>query len=164
MELWSFVQQNAIGIITSIVTAVGAYFGARSYFLAERKKQDEEISRIKQLLVGSSEVSVQNLTDVIEALRSRVDRLEQNRKEIQGLLEDERKRAERLERENQRLSKDVEEAQRRADQMEKQVESFRQQVRNAEEELRQMGAKEKTALFVTEGYDWASPPYRSDNS
>jgi septal ring factor EnvC (AmiA/AmiB activator) len=92
MEIWPFIQQNPISILGMLIAAVSSYYGARSYLLAERKKEDEEIAKIKQLLVGSSEVSVQNLTDVIESLRSRVDRLEEERsrlrKENQKLREE----------------------------------------------------------------------------
>jgi len=163
MEIWPFIQNNAIPVITAIVTAVGAYFGARSYFLAERKKQREEISRIKQLLVGSSEVSVQNLTDVIESLRSRVDRLEEDRSRLQGLLDDERGRARRLEEEKSKLVDEVEEGRERLEQMEKRTRRLSRELEAAKDELEQLEHDEGRALYVTEGYDWASPPYQESD-
>jgi len=138
MEIWAFVQQNAIATITAIVTAVGAYFGARSYFLAERKKQKREIGRIKQLLVGSSEVSVQNLTDVIEALRSRVDRLEADRSRIQDLLDEERERARNLEEEKSKLVDEVAEGRSRIERMQEEIRKLKRDLESAREEVEKM--------------------------
>lgn len=138
MEIWPFIQQQAIPVITVLVTAAGAYFGARSYFLSERKKENEEIARIKQFLVGSSEVSVQNLTDVIESLRSRVDRLEADRNRIRNLLDEERDRARRLEEEKSDLVDEVSEGRETIREMKKEMRRLKRELEITEEELREV--------------------------
>jgi chromosome segregation ATPase len=160
MEIWPIIQQNAISILSGLVTAVGVYFGARSYFLAERKKQNEEISRIKQLLVGSSEVSVQNLTEVIESLRGRVDRLEADRSRIRELLDDERKRARELEEKKTKLMEDMAEARKRVEDMEQETRRLSRELRMAQDKIQALRDTRVASLSLVEGVDWAPPPYR----
>lgn len=160
MEIWPTIQQNAISILSALVTAIGAYFGARSYFLAERKKQNEEISRVKKLLVGSSEVSVQNLTEVIESLRGRVDRLETDRNRIRELLDEERKRARELEEQKTKLMEDVTEARKRVEDMEAETRRLSRELRLAQDKIQALRDTRIASLSLVEGVDWAPPPYR----
>ena len=160
MEVWQFIQQNALAIVGTVITGVGTYFGMRSYFLAERQKQNEEISRIKQLLVGSSEVSVQNLTDVIDTLRDRVDRLEEDRKRVQELLDSERKRAKRLEDEKNRLEDEVQEGRTRITSMEEKIGALKERLKETEAQLKAASQGAKGGPSIQAGWldGWPSTP------
>lgn len=70
-----------------LIGAVAAFFGARSYYLSLEEQSRVEAREMRQLLVGSAETSVQNLNEVIDALRGRVERQESLIEELRNEME-----------------------------------------------------------------------------